>query len=179
MTAISDKTVQHLAEYGQELFNQYQTRKSGWDGSPFKWIHSIPSRSRGKVGEQLAAEIFRTENLSVCESAGSTDADILVEGQSVEVKFSTLWARGNYKFQQIRDQKYHFLFCLGISPFDAHAWIFPKSEIPFNELGNQHGGRRGTDTWWIEVLPENPPAWMQVQSGKVSEVCDTFRHYLK
>ena len=43
-----------------------------------------------------------------------------------EIKFSTLWAKQFYKFQQIGDQNYEFLVCLGVSPFTAHAWVFEK-----------------------------------------------------
>ena len=180
MNTISDEAVLRLAEHGQELSLRYLAQKADWKGSPFQWIHSVPSsRRRGKVGELLAASIFRDAALSVHDSVGDTDADILVAGKRVEVKFSTLWENGFYKFQQVRDQNYDFLFCLGISPFDAHAWVFPKSEVPFGELEHQHGGKRGTDTWWITVHPNSPPHWMQIQSGKVGEVSDTFRRYLE
>ena len=178
MMTISDEAVLRLAAHGQQLSEQYLVRKAEWAESPFRWILNLPSRQIGKVGEILVAGIFRDAGLSVHDSVGDTDADILVAGKRVEVKFSTLWENGFYKFQQVRDQNYDFLFCLGISPFDAHAWVFPKSEVPFDELEHQHGGKRGTDTWWITVHPNTPPPWMQVQGGKVGEVCETFRRYL-
>ena len=40
-----------------------------------------------------------------------------------------LWQTGTYKFQQIRNQNYRFVVCLGISPHDAHCWIIPKNVL--------------------------------------------------
>ncbi|MDA8399734.1 MAG: hypothetical protein M0008_06755 [Actinomycetota bacterium] len=47
----------------------------------------------------------------------------------MEIKVSTLWQSGVYKFQQIRDQEYDYLLYLGVPPFDAHAWLLPKSVL--------------------------------------------------
>jgi len=65
------------------------------------------------------------------------------------------------------------LLCIGISPFHAHGWIIEKNAIPFDELRHQHGGARGRDTWWIEVKPDSPPAWMD-KKGDFTEVYKTL-----
>ena len=99
-----------------------------------------------------------------------------VEERNVEVKFSTLWETGVYKFQQIRDQNYDILLCLGISPDTAHAWVVPKANIGWTDLSNQHGGSRGTDTWWISFTPPACPyRWMRPHDGDLSAMCDELQ----
>lgn len=169
-TTINDKDVQILAGLSLGLRDEYiKPGKDDWAGSPFAWILTRPSRQRGKIGEQLIAGWCASRNLNVLRSPDS-DADRIIEGRRVEIKFSTLWKSGSYTFQQIRDQYYEILICLGISPFDAHAWIFKKEKIPFDQLHHQHGGARGRDTWWLTFKPDRPPRWMKKQSGRLSEV---------
>ncbi|PKO20737.1 MAG: hypothetical protein CVU38_18545 [Chloroflexi bacterium HGW-Chloroflexi-1] len=93
-----------------------------WAGSPFAWIRTRPSRQVGKIGEQLVAGWCAAKDLDVV-SSGDSQADRVIAGRRVEIKFSTLWESGVYKFQQIRDQDYDFAICLGISPFNAHCWV--------------------------------------------------------
>lgn len=174
MTQIKDKDVQMLAVLAVELQTDYTNRDIAWDGSPFAWIKTRPSRQRGKIGEQLVAGWCAAKGLNVSRSTNS-DADKIIEGLRVEIKFSTLWEGGFYKFQQVRDQEYDVLVCLGISPFDAHVWVMKKSDIPFQNLEHQHGGARGTDTWWIQVDPSHIPVWLHKQTGKISSLLEFFK----
>lgn len=168
--SITDPDTKILVSVSGILSSEYiDPINDPWSGSPFAWIKTRASRQRGKIGEQLIAGWCAARNLNVNRSANS-DADRIIEGRRVEIKFSTLWESGVYKFQQIRDQEYDNLICLGISPFAAHAWIFRKDEIPFEKLDHQHGGSRGRDTWWISFRPEEPPKWMKHQSGRLSDV---------
>ncbi len=58
------------------------------------------------------------------ERSRDSEADRVIAGVRVEIKFSTLWRdRGGYTFQQLRDQNYEVAVFLGISPFDAHCWV--------------------------------------------------------
>jgi hypothetical protein len=43
-------------------------------------------------------------------SSRNPEADRVIAGKRVEIKFSTLWESGVYKFQQIRDQDYEYFF---------------------------------------------------------------------
>lgn len=168
---LPDEDVELLAGLSQNLRKEYaRDREVPWEGSPFAWILNRPSRQRWKIGEQLIAGWCAMKGLNVMRSPDS-DADRVIEGHRVEVKFSTLWKNGIYRFQQIRDQEYEFLICLGVSSFDAHAWMFRKDEIPFKEIEHQHGGSAGRDTWWITVEPNSPPAWMRKQTGRLGGVC--------
>ena len=50
-----------------------------------------------------------------------SQADRIIAGARAEIKTSTLWKNGVYMFQQLRDQNYAFVICLGISPLNAHC----------------------------------------------------------
>ena len=99
---------------------------------------------------------------------------MVISGVRVEVKYSSLWTdNGIYKFQQIRDQDYEYCFCLGVSPFDAHAWFIPKSELMGDKppsLVPQHGGKAGRDTKWLSFPAASPPHWPASFGGTLSEV---------
>jgi len=165
-----------FAKLAAELQEEYlDPAESEWAESPFLWIVTRrSSRQRGKIGEQLAAAWCTAHGLSVSRSPDS-DADRVIEGKRVEIKFSTRWVGGAYVFQQIRDQEYDYILCIGISPFAVHAWCMKKSEIPFDALKHQHGGDRGRDTWWFSVNPENPPAWLAPFGGTLTEVLEVLR----
>jgi len=81
----------------------------------------------GVIGEKLVAGWLAAKDCDVMRSPDA-EADRIINGKRAEIKFSTLWA-GFYKFQQLRDQNYEFVICLGVSPFDAHCWAIPKSVL--------------------------------------------------
>lgn len=139
-----------------------------WEGSPFAWIKTRPSRQVGSIGEQLVAGWCAAKGLDVVRS-GDSDADRVIAGKRVEIKFSTLWEGGDYVFQQIRDQRYDVALLLGLSPFEASCWVVPKAilrEQPFRAgLSHQHGGQAGTDTIWLRFKAASPLAWMAEFGG--------------
>jgi hypothetical protein len=149
-----------------------------WRDSPFAWIRTRPSRQKGKIGEQLVAGWCAAKDLNVVRSPDA-EADRLIEGRRVEIKFSTLWKSGVYKFQQIREQNYEYAICLGISPFDAHCWVITKSLLREHVIGHtpQHMGRRGSDTAWLSFSPSSPPEWLSTCGGtlrKAARVISSF-----
>lgn len=167
---IADPEVQLLAAIASTLRADYANEDLAWEGSPFAWIKTRPSRQVGKIGEQLVAGWCAAKNLDVVAS-GDTEADRVIAGRRVEVKFSTLWASGAYTFQQIRNQNYEFAICLGISPFDAHCWVISKSILRAHVIGHtpQHAGKRGTDTFWLSFAATNPPNWLRPCGGRLSD----------
>ncbi|HOV74918.1 MAG TPA: hypothetical protein PK967_13190 [Candidatus Hydrogenedentes bacterium] len=142
----------------------YDLYRSFFPSSP----HLVSENSKDLVAGWLAARGFNVVR------SGDSDADRIIENKRVEIKISTLWANGCYKFQQLRDQRYDLAICLGISPFDAHCWIIPKEDIlrlwkVEHRISSQHGGQGGADTAWIDVHPDNPPAWLQCYGGSPSD----------
>jgi len=135
-----------------------------WLDSPFQWLMMLPSRSRGKAGEVLVSAWLRRLSYKVERSQG-TQYDRLLEGHSIEIKFSTLWKSGEYVFQQIRPaQEYEQVFALGVSPNSASAWLIPKT-VAVAHASPQHGGAAGADTLWLRIRAATPPAWMRDYGG--------------
>lgn len=180
MRAIRDPDVLALATISTTLQAEYASDELQWVGSPFAWIKTRPSRQVGTIGERLVAGWLAAKDFDVVRSPDS-DADRLVNGHRVEIKFSTLWKSGIYKFQQLRDQNYAFAICLGISPLDAHCWVIPKSAIldrwkasvasgrEVDGIQPQHGGADGRDTAWLSLAPDAPPSWLAVHGGRLAE----------
>ena len=48
-----DSTVKEIISIAEDLRSEYRNYNSDWIESPFAWIKDLPSRTRGKVGEQL------------------------------------------------------------------------------------------------------------------------------
>lgn len=142
-----------------------------WEGSPFQWLKSLPSASRGSVGKDLAARWAAATGLKV-QSGTGTDGDRLIQGAAVQIRMSTLWNAGLYKFQQIRDLDYDYLFCLGLSPHEVHAWLFPKAVLDRHVIGRmgQHTGSASHETAWIELKPAAEPTWARPYGNTLSHV---------
>lgn len=167
-----------LASIARALQEEYCETPSPdpWAGSPFAWLRKESSRRRGAIGEQLLDRFLSTHGFRV-ERSKRTQADRIVNGRVAEVKFSTLWASGVYKFQQIRDQDYELLLCLGVSPYDAHGWAIPKHVIADHVIGRlgQHGGRSASETGWISLRPGDPPEWMRPWGGTLRTALEALR----
>lgn len=179
MDRINDPETRILAGLAESLHQDYENEAvDPWINSPFAWIKRRPSRQVGAIGEKLVAGWCATKDLDVVRSPNA-QADRIVEGHRVEIKFSTLWANGGYKFQQVRDQAYDYLFCLGLSPFEAHAWVIPKPVLHDHVIGvtGQHTGAAGTETAWISFRADNPPAWVQAFGGTLTEARDVLLSY--
>jgi hypothetical protein len=176
---IVDPEVLALAAISATLQAEYAAEELAWTGSPFAWIKSRPSRTIGAIGERLVAGWLAAKGFDIAKSPDS-DADRLVNGHRTEIKFSTLWKTGIYKFQQLRDQNYAFAICLGISPFDAHCWVLPKAELlsrwkesvregkEIEGIQPQHGGSDGRDTAWLSIDPAAPPSWLSNHGGRLA-----------
>ena len=167
---IKDKDVRILVGLASTLEGDYVEYDDAWAGSPFAWIKTRPSRQRGKIGEQLVAGWCAAKGLDVLGSR-SAQFDRYIHGYKVEIKFSTLWKAGGYTFQQVRDQDYDLVICLGISPFDAHCWVLPKEVLREHVIGHtgQHGGRTARDTAWFSVDPNDPADWLSQYGGRLRD----------
>jgi len=183
LRAIKDPEVQLLAGIAGTLRTEYDHESLIWEGSPFAWIKTRPSRQVGAIGEKLVAGWCAAKDLNVLRSPDG-DADRILEGVRTEIKFSTLWKNGTYTFQQLRDQNYSIAVCLGISPFDAHCWVLRKQTIleQWNNAGGlrtQHGGSSGSDTAWFKVDPSSVPDWLRPCGGSLSDAFTVLLKILK
>lgn len=161
----------NLVAIAKTLEEKYEPRffPQQWADSPFGWLKTgLPSRTRGKAAEVLVEHWLSTEGFEVSAAKGP-DADLIVNGIRTEVKMSTLWDVGTYKFQQIRDQDYEMLICIGLSPSEAHCWVLPK-EVAMTHARHQHGGAAGrSNVRWFTVDPGTPPRWLRPQYGRLRD----------
>jgi hypothetical protein len=141
-----------------------------WMDSKFEWVLYLPSASKGRLGKRLVYQWCALRELAVDRSPDS-EADMLINGHRVEIKFSTLWKAGIYKFQQIRDQDYEYCVLLGVSPFEAHCWVVSKKILKEYVIGHmgQHTGSGGQDTAWLTVNPNKPASWLNQCGGTLEE----------
>jgi hypothetical protein len=143
-----------------------ETGDDPWTGSTNAWVKEISSsRKRGKVGELIAENWLRKLGMTVGR-AGTSEADRSVNDHPVEIKLSTLWASGELRWQQIRDQNYTHAILIGIEPNDTRVWCVPKAVLRAHAVA-QHGGAKGTDTMWLAVTADAIPAWMEPYGGEL------------
>ena len=97
-------------------------------------------------------------------------------GSEIRVKLSLEWGAGAFKFQQIRDEPFEYVFCLGLYPEGAYGWLIPREDLIVDGIWQerdcltpQHGGMAGTDTYWLSVDPASPPAWLSAYGGTLAE----------
>ena len=159
-----------LASAANFIRPEFEKDKSPWAGSPFEWVLSLPSASKGKLGKRLVYQWCALKGLSI-DSSPDSQADMMINGHRVEIKFSTLWEANIYKFQQIRDQNYEYAVCLGISPFEAHCWVISKKILKQYVIGHmgQHTGSTGQETAWFAVNPQSPPSWILPCGGTLEQ----------
>lgn len=169
---IIDTEVAALAKVSSKIEQDYKAPLvDPWQGSPFTWIRARSSRTVGAIGEKLV-EGWSAGNGFEVSRTGDSEADRIIHGHRVEIKFSTLWKSGVYKFQQIRNQKYDYCLCLGVSPFEAHAWLIPKAVLLEHVIGKmgQHTGAAGADTAWLSFQVGEEYKWMKPHGGSLADV---------
>lgn len=148
-----------FAEFSAQIQIEYSKDVDDpWKASPFQWILERPSRQKGAIGERLISAWAEHEGFTV-DRPSDSGHDCVLDGLPVEVKFSTLWASGVFKFQQIRDQSYELAALLGIQPQKVQLWIVPKPELWTNAVG-QHTGATAQDTKWLSFKAATPPSWL-------------------
>lgn len=172
-TVVTDDHLKRFIEVTNELSAEYAERLQPWVESPFAWILTLPSRTRGAVGEKIVAQWLAANGCTVTRAPHS-GCDRIVNGTNTEIKFSTLWEGGQYVFQQLRDQDYASVFCLGISPRDVQAWLVPKA-IAWEHAIPQHGGKEGKDTRWLSFQARSVPAWLGPYGGSLADVLKIVR----
>ncbi len=174
--SVTNPEVELLGGLATTLRADYADEDLAWEGSPFAWIKTRPSRQAGKIGELLVSGWCAAKGFDVTKAPDS-ECDRIIGGVRTEIKFSTLWKAGWYVFQQFRNQDYEMALCLGVSPFDAHCWVISKAILEEHVIGHtpQHGGKAGTDTAWLRVDPGNVPPWLSACGGSLREAYSVLR----
>lgn len=145
-----------------------------WKNSPFEWLLQLSAAKKGKLGRYLIKSWLNQKGL-VCDYSIKRGINFIIEGIPVSSKFSTIWDRGEYAFQQIRDNGYKLLICLGISPDKVHCWVFRKEYI-IQHAKIQH--KKGSE-FWIQINPEDIPPWAQDYGGNLENSLNVLKKLLE
>ena len=160
-----------LVQKSQEFNDAYPITRE-WRRSPFNWLLTLAPGTRGAIARRMVEEWVAALGLSAHQMTDHRQRYVVVEGKRIQVKFSTLWNNGEYRFQQIRDQDYDYVLCLGISPDDVHTWLIPKDEMLEHLRGRagQHTGAGAHETYWISVAPAGGEPWLADYGNQLSDV---------
>ena len=135
-----------------------------WKNSPFEWVLQLPARKKGKLGRQLISPWLASKGI-MAEPTKDSSETLLIKGHLFATKFSTMWTKGFYRFQQIRAEGYDYVICLGISPFEAHCWVFSR-EYAIQNATQQH---KGAKEYWVHIDPRKPPEWAKNCGGTLED----------
>jgi len=158
-----------LAATASYLQKDLEEQSDLWKNSPFEWVLQLPARRKGKLGRYLVASWCASKGLYSDRPKDSSES-LIINGYRFALKFSTLWTNGIYKFQQIREQGYDYILCFGISPSEAHCWIFDRKYVLSN-ASPQHKGTRGAE-YWIQINPQAQDDWTKNYGGTLDQAYD-------
>lgn len=170
-----NKSTQRLAELWASVKSQYpESDYELWQESPFRDLKFEPSSSRkGAMAKRLVEKWCTDQGFDV-KAADAIGFDRKIRGYRFQIKFSTEWEQGFYKFQQIRDEPYDYLFCLGVAPQAAHAWVVSK-EAAFGNCEGQHTGSQGTETRWLQCSAATTPEWLLGCGGSLEDAAAVLK----
>ncbi|RLP68335.1 hypothetical protein D9V29_14000 [Mycetocola manganoxydans] len=162
-----------LAHASNEIAADFPESRD-WRGSPFEWILSVPSATKGSIGRRLVAEWAANSGFDVRSIRVDGQHYLDIDELRVQVKMSTLWSSGIYRFQQIRDRDYDYCLCLGLSPVDAHMWLLPKEALDIHVIGQlgQHTGIDSQETYWFDAGPGVVQSWLEPFGNDPAQVRD-------
>ena len=157
---------QMLAATASYLQTEIEEQSDFWKNSPFEWVLLLSSAKKGKLARRLVDSWCMSKDLPLDRSKSSSHY-LTINGNRIAIKMSTRWTDGKYKFQQIRDNGYDYVICLGISPRDIHCWVF-KREYAIKNATPQHKGAKGAE-YWIAINPDKPSDWVKDLGGTLDQ----------
>ncbi|MGP5165653.1 hypothetical protein [Arthrobacter rhombi] len=150
----------------KDMENDYLTDEI-WADSPYKWVIEKSSGTKGAIARRLVKQ-WATLSGRILESHAVNNQRFLRSENTIyQVKSSTMWNTGKYRFQQFRKGPYDHAILIGIAPHDMHIWVVPKIVIDTHIVGShgQHTGAGAAETDWYEVDPETVPNWLEEWGG--------------
>ncbi|MCP4139403.1 MAG: site-specific DNA-methyltransferase [Chloroflexi bacterium] len=140
-----------LASSASVLENKFKSQDVPWENSPFEWQHYLAPNQKEVVGKELMLSWLESE-------------EIMLKKEKVSLKFSTLSAEGNYEFENILEDDHEYLLCFGISPFEAHAWVFERATLSTHAKENL-----------ISINPKNTPDWLKGKESSLESAIQILR----
>ena len=164
-TEIFSPEFKNLIKITSNFQGDYDEKSDMWRNSPFEWIMHLPARSKGKIARAILIKWLSNEEILLVRERGMNE-NLIINNKRFAVKYSSLWADGIYQFQQIRADGPDFVICFGISPFDAHCWVFNKEKAIENG-SIQHRGAYGSE-YWLKINPSKEESWAKNYGGTLS-----------
>jgi len=155
-----------LAFTASSLQKDLEEMSDLWKDSPFEWIQQLPPRSKSKLARSLLIPWCASKGL-IPERKNDASETLIFSGVDYAVKFSMLWKDGVYQFQQIKRQGPNYVICFGISPFEAHCWVFER-DYAIMHGKKQHKGANDAE-FWLTINPKNIPEWALGYGGTLDE----------
>jgi len=155
-----------LAATASYLQKDLEEMSDLWKNSPFEWVIQLPPRSKSKLARSLITSWFASKGI-LAERTKTTNEVLILNGISYAIKFSMLWRSGVYQFQQIKLEGPEYILCFGISPNEAHCWVFER-DYAIKHGKQQHTGTKGAE-YWLEINTNNIPEWAQGHGGTLEE----------
>ena len=168
---------QMLAATASYIQKDLEEQNDVWKNSPFEWILQLPPRKKGKLGGDLIASWLASKGMPLEATKDSSEA-LLMNGLRFATKFSTIWTNGIYKFQQIRAKGYDYVICLGISPFDAHCWVFER-KFAIEHAKPQHFQDKKIVDYWMEINPLEPKEEIRDCGGTLDQAFQRLKNLKK
>ncbi|MYD05028.1 MAG: hypothetical protein F4X21_08940 [Acidimicrobiia bacterium] len=101
-----------------------------WASSPFIRYRALGNTTKGEIGEEFISRYLGYSDFSIGRASRISEIDLVIEGQSTEVKTASLGANGTFQFNHIRlDRAYDLLLCLEICPDQIVFNVWDKEEV--------------------------------------------------
>jgi site-specific DNA-methyltransferase (adenine-specific) len=140
-----------------------------WNNSPFEWVLQLPSRQKGLLGRKLVEAWCESKGLPT-ERSKDAGENLVINGNRLAIKFSSLWNNGKYNFQQIRKDDSDYVLCFGLSPTEAHCWVIER-ENAIDHAKSQHKSE-----YWISFNPKDPPEWLNDCGGSLDQAYQVLKN---
>ena len=104
--------------------------------APLDGFYTFRMTKKGKLDGNCCFPGSREKEYQPVNSK-TLDGNIVINGHAIAIRFSTLASNGLYIFQQIQEEGYDYLLCFGISPNEAHCWVFDREHALKNAIPQQ------------------------------------------
>lgn len=140
---------------------------SSWDESPYGWLLGQPSGTKGAIARKLVTQWASRYETYLKGCALDNQRFLRSDDVIYQVKSSTMWKTGKYRFQQFRKGPYDHVVLLGLAPHGINIWVVPAEVIETHVIGSngQHTGVGASETDWYEVDPNWVPHWLDEWGG--------------
>ncbi len=139
--------------------------KDIWQNSKYEVLKRTDSSRKGRIFKSIVRSQLLSQGFEV--GPGGKGYSLLVDGIPVEVKGSTLWENGEFRFQQLRQfDAFKRAVLVAVSPNKIHMWYVTREDLArrlfHGTRHGQHGGQSNrTGTFWLRMRSGVVPSWFR------------------